>query len=95
VKTSRPPFDVAQDKRLSISIAMSDTIREPFGAILIVSIQKRIHREGTESSKLEKFEHRNSNFEILLCGLCVSLVKMTSENRFFFLWLRQRRARKM
>ena len=45
-------------------------------------IRKRIHRGGAESAELEKFELRNSNFEILLCELSVSVVKMTSENRF-------------
>ncbi len=30
-----------------------------------------------------------------LCGLCVSVLKMTSENRVFFLGLRLRRTRKI
>ncbi len=34
-----------------------------------------IHRRGAEGAELEKFESRNSNSEIFLCELGVSVVK--------------------
>ena len=43
------------------------------------------HRGRAEGGELEKFEFRNSNFEILLCVLCVLCVLC---GRYPGLWLR-------
>ncbi len=49
---------------------------------------------GSEPKAVEE-ACREASRTVEPCGLSVSVVKMTSENRFFSLWLGLRRARKM